>query len=276
MNIVFRDGAYVPIDKETELPNSVNYNSIIGRYNIQFRETGFVIIPKISPVLFLTRDLYWSGDHFLVYQGDDILLNLGAKIYNRTEMSLEGSDFRLNDTELDSNNLSYSIFELYNIDVKANSIVSATVSEHIYTAEVKNLIYDSVYNPTPICYRAITFKPDVSIPRGIMTVMGFIERNISISTIDSTPMDQQTYVKMYENPVIRSSIKVTEEENNKSITMILENNSDINQELSIILDLNTFMPIDYEGDLEYRDGKLFRDIILSPRSKKELTATIVF
>ncbi|MCS7122755.1 MAG: hypothetical protein NZ908_02255 [Candidatus Micrarchaeota archaeon] len=276
MNIVFRDGGYIPIDREIELPNSVNYNSIIGRYQIQFRDAGLVIIPKISPVLFLTRDLYWSGDHFLIYQGDDVLLNLGAKIYNRTDINMENADFRLNDTELDSNNPSYSMFEIYNIDVKQNSIVSATISEHIYNAEVKNIIYDSIHNPTPVCYRSITFKPDVSIPRGIVTIMGFIERNITISTIDSTIMDQETYVKIYENPVIRSSLKVNETDNIKSITMILENNSDVNQELSIILDLNTSIPVDYEGDLEYRNGKLFRDIILSSRSKKELTASIVF
>ncbi|MEM0382744.1 MAG: hypothetical protein QXD88_00445 [Candidatus Anstonellales archaeon] len=276
MNIVFRDGAYIPIDSRKELPNTIDYNSLIGRYLVELNDNTITIDPKISPVLFLTRDLYWSGDHFIIYQGEEILLNYGAKIFNHMAIDFNNSDFRLNDIDLESYDQTYSIYELYNTSLRQNSIGSFTIGEDVYEAELMNVIHDSINSSELLCYRTLVFTPKVSIPRGNVTIMGLLEKNIAITTTDSVPMNTTTYLKIYQNPIIKAHIKSSMNDNMMNIQVYLENTSNTSQELRIILELNTYRVVDYEGEMEYRDGVLFRDIILSPHTKKTLDGTLIF
>lgn len=275
MNIIFRDGAYIPVTAETKLEN-IDYNSIIGRYSVKIEDGLVNIKPITNPVLILNRDIYWTGDHYIIYQGDQILLNIGAKIYNHSNIDFKQEDFRLNDIELEGFSPNYSTFEIYNIDIASNSIISTNIFEENYEVQFKNIIYDNIENPSPLCYGGLIFKTKQSIPKGNITIMGLLARNLSISHIDTIPINETAYIKIFHNPYIKAAIKKSKSQNLENIKLILENLSDINQELTVVLELENTRVIDYEGDMEFIEGKLYREIILPPRTRKELEGEIVF
>lgn len=275
MNILFRDGAYIPIEKETKF-SEIDHNSLIGRYDVIFEEDGTKVIPKISPVLMFTRDISWVGDHVIMFDNENVTLNLGAKIYNHSKISFTNSDFRLNDSELDSIEPYYGIYELYNIDVGSNSISSINIDERTFRAELKNLIKASLHNGNPVCYRTLVFTPDITVPRGNVVVMGVLEKNILLSHIDTLVVNKPAYIPLYQLPYVRSTLKKVDMEHGMEITMLLENYSDNNKEFLIILDLDGLELSDYEGDMEYQGDSLVREIIIPAKSKKQLSGTIIF
>lgn len=275
MNVLFRDGAYIPIETETKF-NDIDYNSLIGRYDVIIEEDGIRVLPRISPILMFTRDINWTGDHIIMYYNDVITVNLGAKIYNHSKIDFKNSDFRLNDAELDSTDPYYGIYELYNINIPPNSISSLNIGEYTFQAQLKNVIRTNLDDQNPICYRSLSFTPNITIPKGNIIVMGVIEKNMLLSYIDTLIVDQPAYIDLYKLSIIKSTLKKDQTEHGIKINMNIENHSDVNQELSIILDLDDLRLIDYEGDMEYKNNKLVRDVIIPARSKKELSGTIIF